>query len=31
MFRNDNSGYVWVENKVKQKISYKKAIKLYGK
>ena len=31
MFRNDNSGYVWVENKIKQKISYKKAIKLYGK
>ena len=31
MFRNDNSGYVWVENKIKQKISCKKAIKLYGK
>ena len=31
MFRNDNNGYVWIENKVKQKISYKKAIKLYGK
>ena len=31
MFRNDNSGYVWVENKVKQKISYKKAIQLYEK
>ena len=31
MFRNDNSGYVCVENKIKQKISYKKAIKLYGK
>ena len=31
MFRNDNSGYIWVENKIKQKISCKKAIKLYGK
>ena len=31
MFRNDNSGYVWVENKIKQKISCKKAIDLYEK
>ena len=31
MFRNDSSGYVWVENKVKQKISYSKAINLYEK
>jgi len=31
MFRNDNSGYVWVENKIKKKISYKKAIQLYEK
>lgn len=29
MFRNDSSGYVWVENKIKQKISYSKAKQLY--
>ena len=31
MFKNDNSGYVWVEDKIKKKITYKKAIKLYEK
>lgn len=31
MFRNDNSGYVWVEDKIKQKITYTKAIQLYEK
>ena len=31
MFYNDNSGYVRVEDKLKQKISFNKAIELYEK
>lgn len=30
MFKNDNTGYVWVEDKLKKKITYKKAIQLYN-
>lgn len=30
MFRNDNSRYVWVEDKIKKKITYKKAIQLWN-
>lgn len=31
MFKNDNSGYVWVEQKIKKKITFSKAKELYAK
>lgn len=31
MFKNDNSGYAWIENKLKKKLTYTKIMQLYNK
>ena len=31
MFKNENSGYAWIENELKKKLTYTKIMQLYNK